>query len=133
VNTGFTLSVRDPERFTLLRGNTELRFRFVGQAERWVSNAIVAGTYQDASGAQYVLGTNGQATFPAAKPFGFTLAMDHVLNSYDYIYSTDLKKSRAASITRQSLLLNDISGNADETVSPTPRWALTRLTQPGCK
>jgi hypothetical protein len=127
----FLLTVRDSGAFTLSRGGAELRFRFVDMAERWVSNAVIAGKYRDASGATYTFDRDGRAVIPGQKPFRYTLAMDHVLNPYDYVYS-DLAKLWAISITRQSISLNDVSGDHEQNVSTTPRWKLTRLTPPDC-
>jgi len=81
----FRLKVPGPDRFILVRDGAELRFRYVDKAERWVGNAVLAGTYRDASGAEYRFGRDGIATFPGRRPFLYTLAMDHVMSPYDYI------------------------------------------------
>lgn len=129
----FALVVHNSEAFSLVRGNFCLRFRFVGQSERWVTNAVIAGTYRDASGDEYVFSRDGQARFPRRKPFDYTLGMDHVLTPYDYIYSRGPEKSWAATITPQGISMHDVSGDNDEVVSPTARWMLTRIATPACK
>ena len=89
-DTDFSFSARGTESFGLMRGNSELSFRFVGDAGRWVSDSVIAGTYQDAMGKKYLFDTNGQAAFPDGRRFDYTLAMDHILTPYDYIYSKKL-------------------------------------------
>lgn len=126
------LTIHHPEAFSLRKGAGSFRFRFVENAERWVSNAVLAGSYRDASGAEYVLDRSGKAIFPGQKPFSYTLALDHVLTDHDYVYSSDLKESWAAFITAQQLVLHDESGDVGEIVSPTPRWILTRVSAPVC-
>ncbi len=133
VDTGFALTVHDQKSFSLSRGDRRFRFRFVDDAERWLSDALVAGTYRDAKGAPYVFDRNGHAKFPGARSFSYTLGIDHVLTNYDYLYSADLKKSWAASITRQGISLSEVSGEVDEIIAPTPRWVLTRLTPLVCE
>jgi hypothetical protein len=129
----FVLAVKNPESFSLRQGNSELRFRLVTDAERWVSDAVLAGRYRDQSGAEYEFKSGGQALFPGGKRFQYTLALDHVLNPYDYIYSKDLNKSWAVNISRENLSIRDIGGDHEEIVSATPRWTLSRLTPPPCR
>lgn len=95
----FRLGVRGPESFSLLKGNMELAFRFVGDAERWVTQAVLTGRYKDAQGRLYVFGPGGEASFPGNRKFKYALGMDHVLNPYDYIYSADLKKTWAVAVS----------------------------------
>jgi hypothetical protein len=68
-----------------------------------VSDAIIAGTYRDSMGKQYLFETNGQATFPARRQFDYTLALDHVLTGYDYIYSKKLGSAWMMKTTQRSL------------------------------
>lgn len=130
----FSLRVHGKDAFSLLDGERELQFRFVGKAERWVSDALIAGTYQDDKGGKYVFGANGQASFPGGRHFDYMLAMDHVLTNYDYLYSKDLNASLAVEINRKELSLREISGDfSEETISPTPKWRLARMTPFACK
>ena len=132
--THFTLRIRGLEAFSLVRDHAELTFRFVGQAERWVSDAVIAGTYQDEKGRQYVFGPEGQALFPGNRRFEYTLGMDHVLTDYDYIYSKDLKTPWATSISPKGISISEVHGDfPNEVVSPIPTWRLTRLTPLACK
>ena len=129
-----TLIAQGPEAFSLEKEHSTFRFWFVGNAERWVSNAVIAGSYRDASGRMYVLDRSGKAFFPGQKVFSYSLSLDHVLTNHDYIYSSDLEKSWAAVITPQSLFLHDESGDVGEIVSPTPHWILSRVSSsPACK
>jgi len=129
----FRLRLRGAESFSLLRGSNELKFRFVGDTEHWVSETVLAGQYEDAEGKQYVFGANGEASFPGNRRFRYTLATDHVLNAYDYIYSTDLKTTWAAAISQKKLLIYEVGGDHEEIVGATPKWSLERLTAPSCK
>jgi hypothetical protein len=126
------LTIHSVEAFSLQNRTSVFRFRFVDNAERWVSNAVIAGSYRDASGAEYVLQPNGRAIFPGQAPFSYSLALDHVLTDHDYIYSSDLEKSWAAIITPKRLVLHDESGDAGDIISPRPRWVLTRDSAPAC-
>jgi hypothetical protein len=126
------LTAHTAEAFSLRKGANTFRFRLVENAERWVSNAAIAGSYRDESGAKYVLDRSGKAIFPGQEPFSYTLGLDHVLTDHDYVFSSDLKKSWAAIITAQRLVLHDESGDKGEIVTPTPRWMLTRVSVPAC-
>src|SRR5262249_46820311 len=125
--------LRGAELFSLSRGSSELKFRFVGDTERWVSEAVLAGQYEDVQGNQYVFGTNGEASFPGDRRFRYTLATHHVLNPYDYIYSANLKATWAVEISRKNLLIFEVECDHDEIVTATPKWSLVRLTAPSCK
>ncbi len=108
-------------------------FRFVGDAERWVSDSVIAGNFQDAMGKRYVFEASGGAAFPDVGRFDYTLAIDHVLTHYDYIYSKKLNLTWMARISSKSLLLYETAGDVGEIVSPAPKWRLKRLTPPACK
>ena len=71
----------------MVRGTPELPFRFVEDAECRVTNLLVAGTYEDESSKQYIFGRDGVARFPGALTFDYTVALDHGLTHYDYVYS----------------------------------------------
>lgn len=117
------LAVPSAEAFSLHKRGRTFGFRFVGNAERWVSNAVIGGSYHDASGAEYVLDHSGKALFPGQKAFSYTLSLDHVLTNHDYVYSSDLNKSWAAFITAQRLALHDESGDIGEVVTRSPGLA----------
>ena len=129
----FRLRVRGAESFSLLKGNMELAFRFVGDAGRWVTEAVLTGRYKDAQGKPYIFGPGGEASFPGNRRFKYALGMDHVLNPFDYIYSADLEKTWAVAISRTKLLIYEVHGDHDEIVAAKPKWSLERLTPPSCK
>jgi len=133
VDTNLAFNAGGMESFTLMKGSSQLSFRFVGDAGRWVSDSIIAGTYRDAMGKQYSFEPGGQAVFPGGRRFDYTLSMDHILTHYDYIYSEKLGLAWMAKIDSKSLVLYETSGDIGETVSPTPKWQLTRLTPVACK
>jgi len=127
------LTIHGIEAFSLSTGIRTYRFRFVADAERWVTNAVIAGSYKDASGHDYSLGRDGMAHFLRQKPFSYTLGLDHVLTGHDYIYSRNPERSWAVFISKKGIALHDGSGDADEIVSEAPRWTLTRLSSASCK
>jgi hypothetical protein len=133
IDTGLTFNAHGTESFTLMKGSSELSFRFVAAGERWVSDSVIAGTYRDAMGRRYLFESGGQAVFPGDRQFDYTLAMDHVLSGYDYIYSKKLGLTWMAKIDLKGLVLYETSGDVGETVSLTPKWQLTRLTAVACK
>lgn len=122
-----------PEEFSLDRDTTELRFRYVGKVDEWVSNAVLAGDYRDASGGEYRFRTDGFAEFPHEKPFPYFLATDHVLNNYDYIASAEPPMIRAVSITARGVSIFDVGGDHEDVVSETPHWVLTRVSAVNCR
>lgn len=125
-------TIRDTGCFNLRKGATMFRFRFVENAERWVSTAVIAGSYRDGRGVAYVFDHSGKAHFPGREAFSYTLGLDHVLTDHDYIYSSDLKTSWAAYVSQRRLSLHDESGDDIPIVSPTPHWILTRTSPPNC-
>jgi hypothetical protein len=54
-------------------------------------------------------------------PWALITSEDH-----DYVFSLDLKKSWAATLTAQRIALYDESGDMGEIVSPTPHWNFAR-------
>ena len=132
-DTDLSFSAHGAASFSLMKGSSELSFRFVGDAERWVSDSVIAGTYQDATGKKYMFDTNGQAALPDGRRFDYMLATDHVLTRYDYIYSKRLGVTWMAKVGPMALALYETAGDIGETVSPRPKWQLMRLTPPACQ
>ncbi len=71
-NTDFFFSAHGRDSFSLMKGSSELPFRFVGDAERWVSDSVIASTFQDAMGSNMwllyeIAGDIGEIVSPAPK------------------------------------------------------------------
>ncbi len=132
-DTGLSFKARGTESFSLMKGSSELSFRFVEVADRWVSTSVIAGKYQDAMGKEYIFQPNGKAAFPGDRQFDYTLAMDHVLMGYDYIYSKQLGATWMVKIDSKSLTLYETRGDIGEIASATPKCQLTRRTAAACE
>jgi hypothetical protein len=119
------------QEFHLKVGQQVLRFRYVGDAERWVSTAVLAGTYRDADGRSFVFGEDGIAEFPEGPRFKYSLGIDHILNSYDYIDNEGTNQSWAVDLSATKLELRNV--NDDQQPVETSRWVLQRVTPPRCQ
>jgi hypothetical protein len=125
-------SMLGPERFRLQDGSVTWDFRWVGEAERWVSNAVLGGTYRDDANREYVFGSDGIAKFPDQQ-FDYTLLLDHTVTGYDELYSKVPERHWKVVASADGLELYPASGDTGEKVASQPQWKLKRVMPPGCK
>jgi hypothetical protein len=126
----YSLSVVDSDRFILSNNECSMRFRRVGDWQRWANQAVIAGTYKDAKGQAYVFRPDGTAQFPGNREFDYNVGLDMILTNYDYIYSETSKRTWAIATMSGGVTLFhvDLSGNELEgVVSSSPQWKLERV------
>jgi hypothetical protein len=126
----YSLDVLNRNEFVLSNNTISMRFRYVGDWQKWVDEATIAGTYQDAKGQLYIFQPDGQAEFPGEKTFDYSVGADMILTDYDYIYSDKLKNSWAFTTDSSGIKLFDVDENKNEPdglVSSKPRWVLKKL------
>ena len=101
----YSIDIKGHTEFVLTKGKTDVRFRYVGDWQRWANRAVIAGTYEDKHG------------------------------SYDYIYSDKLKSTWAVVAVPNGIALYDVDLSRNEpegAVAAKPRWELKRLSSQPC-
>jgi len=129
-NSHYFVHVLDKDSFALSNGSSSMRFRFVGDWQKWANAAVIAGEYEDEKRQRYVFQPDGQAHFPGNQTFNYNVGLDMILSSYDYIYSDKLKKTWAIKVNADSITLFDVDLSGDDpegVVSKAPRWTLEKL------
>jgi hypothetical protein len=127
----YSLHVLNGNGFILSNNKSSMKFRYVGDWQKWANKTVIAGTYQDAKGQLYTFHPNGQAQFPGNQAFDYSVGLDMILTNYDYIYSKKMKKTWAFIIDSNKIKLFDVDLDKNEPnglVSSKPRWVLKKLT-----
>jgi hypothetical protein len=129
-NSPYSIHVLDNNEFDLSNSTASMRFRYVGDMQKWANEAMIAGVYEDEKGQKYIFTPDGQAQFPGNLTFDYSAGLDMIFSSYDYIYSVKLKKTWAVKTDSHGLNLFDVDMSGDNpegVVSSTPRWTLKKL------
>lgn len=129
-NSRYSIQVLDNNLFVLSNDKNSLRFRYVGDWQKWSSQIVFAGTYHDEKGRRYTFEPNGNAEFPSNLVFDYNAGLDMILTSYDYVYSNKLKRTWAFRFRSDTLEIFDVDLDKNEPeglVAPKPRWKLIKL------
>lgn len=126
----YSMDVLNRNEFILSNNKISMKFRYVGDWQKWVNEATIAGTYQDAKGQLYIFQPDGQAKFPDDRTFDYSVGADMILSDYDYLGSDKLKSTWAFTTNSTGIKLFDVDMDKNEPdglVSSKPRWVLKKL------
>ncbi len=102
-------------------------YSFVGNADRYVTNKVLAGEYSDEKGRHYIFGTDGWAVYPNDK-FEYQVGLDHILLRFDYFFDKKTEdKVYAFKIHNDMLEIFGTSGEINQIVDKRPLLSLKKV------
>jgi hypothetical protein len=81
----------DATHFRFTDDDTTLTYRYVGNAETYITEKLLVGVYTDAQGHRYAFGADGKAHFPG-RTFRYEIYTDMVFEDCDEIEDVDATK-----------------------------------------